>query len=60
MHEPLQAQLDAFLAAVETGERPYVDGSDGAWAVAIATAFLQAAAEGRPIALAGASTASPA
>ena len=60
MHEPLQAQLDAFLAAVETGERPYVDGEDGAWAVAIATAFLQAAAEGRPIALAGGSEASPA
>jgi predicted dehydrogenase len=54
-HEPLKAQLDAFLGAVESGERPYVDGEDGAWAVAIATAFLRAAAEGRPVDLTGGS-----
>jgi predicted dehydrogenase len=59
-HEPLKAQLDAFLHAVESGERPYVDGEDGAWAVAIANAFLQAAAEGRPVVLAGGSEPSPA
>lgn len=47
--EPLQAQLDAFVRVVRSGERPYVDGEDGLWAVAIATAFLTAAAERRPI-----------
>ncbi len=52
-HEPLKAQLDAFVHAVRTGERPYVDGEDGAWAVMIATSLLQAAAEGRPIVLDG-------
>jgi predicted dehydrogenase len=59
-HEPLKAQLDAFVSAVATGERPYVDGDDGAWAVAIATAFLRAAAEGRPITLAAGSEPGPA
>jgi len=58
-HEPLKAQLDAFLGAVESGERPYVDGEDGAWAVAIATAFLRAAAEGRPVELTGGSEPGP-
>ena len=48
-HEPLVAQLDSFVHAVRTGERPYVDGEDGAWAVAIATSLLRAAAEGRPV-----------
>jgi UDP-N-acetylglucosamine 3-dehydrogenase len=52
-HEPLKAQLDSFVHAIRTGDRPYVDGDDGAWAVAIATAFLRAAAEGRPITLDG-------
>jgi UDP-N-acetylglucosamine 3-dehydrogenase len=48
-HEPLQAQLDAFVHAIRTGERPYVDGEDGAWAVRIATALLEAASTVRPV-----------
>jgi UDP-N-acetylglucosamine 3-dehydrogenase len=50
-HEPLKAQLDAFVRAIRTGERPYVDGEDGAWAVMIATSLLRAAAEARPVVL---------
>lgn len=56
-HEPLKAQLDAFVLAIRTGERPYVDGEDGAWAVVIANALLRAAAEASPVTLA---TADPA
>ncbi len=52
-HEPLKAQLDAFVRAVRTGERPYVDGEDGAWAVRIATALLEAASTVRPVDLVG-------
>ena len=48
-HEPLKAQLDAFVHAVRAGERPYVDGEDGAWAVRIATAMLEAASTVRPV-----------
>ena len=48
-HEPLKAQLDAVVHAVRTGERPYVDGEDGAWAVRIATALLEAASTVRPV-----------
>jgi UDP-N-acetylglucosamine 3-dehydrogenase len=48
-HEPLKAQLDAFVAAVRTGQRPYVDGEDGAWAVLIANALLEAASTVRPV-----------
>ncbi len=51
-HEPLKAQLDAFVRAVESGERPYVDGEDGLWAVTIANALLLSAAEARPVELA--------
>ncbi len=51
VHEPLQAQLDAFVRAIRTGERPYVDADDGAWAVEIANALLQSAADARPVAL---------
>ena len=47
--EPLRAQLDEFVRVLRTGERPYVDGEDGLWAVAIANAMLTAAAERRPI-----------
>jgi predicted dehydrogenase len=50
-HEPLKAQLDAFVNTVRTGDRPYVDGEDGAWAVRIANALLEAASSGRPVAL---------
>jgi UDP-N-acetylglucosamine 3-dehydrogenase len=49
--EPLQAQLDAFVSAIRTGERPYVDGEDGAWAVRIATAMLEAASSVTPVIL---------
>ncbi|MFN8629430.1 MAG: Gfo/Idh/MocA family oxidoreductase [Chloroflexota bacterium] len=52
-HEPLKAQLDAFVQAVRTGERPYVDGEDGAWAVRIANALLEAASTVRPVDLTG-------
>ena len=48
-HEPLKAQLDAFVHTVRTGERPYVDGEDGAWAVHIATALLEAASTVTPV-----------
>jgi predicted dehydrogenase len=47
--EPLRAQLDEFVRVLRTGERPYVDGEDGLWAVALANALLTAAAEGRPV-----------
>jgi predicted dehydrogenase len=47
--EPLRAQLDEFVRVVRTGDRPYVDGEDGLWAVAIANALLTAASERRPI-----------
>ncbi len=52
-HEPLQAQLDAFVRTMQTGERPYVDGEDGAWAVRIATALLEAASSVTPVHLDG-------
>jgi UDP-N-acetylglucosamine 3-dehydrogenase len=47
--EPLRAELDEFVRVLRTGERPYVDGEDGLWAVAIANALLVAARERRPI-----------
>jgi UDP-N-acetylglucosamine 3-dehydrogenase len=47
--EPLRAELDEFVRVLRTGDRPYVDGEDGLWAVAIANALLTAAAERRPI-----------
>ncbi len=47
--EPLAAELDAFFATARNGGRPAVDGEDGLWAVAIATALLEAAATGRPV-----------
>jgi len=50
--EPLKAQLDAFVRAIRTGDRPYVDGSDGAWAVVIANSLLDAAAAGAPVTVA--------
>jgi UDP-N-acetylglucosamine 3-dehydrogenase len=51
--EPLAAELDAFLAVARSGGRPVVDGEDGLWALAIASALLEAATEGRPVELAG-------
>jgi predicted dehydrogenase len=47
--EPLAAEHDAFLRVVRDGGRPVVDGEDGVWAVAIATALLRAAAARTPI-----------
>ncbi|MFI5259557.1 MAG: Gfo/Idh/MocA family protein [Candidatus Limnocylindrales bacterium] len=47
--EPLRAQLDEFVRVLRTGMQPYVDGVDGLWAVAIASALLTAASERRPI-----------
>jgi predicted dehydrogenase len=48
-HEPLAAELDAFLGVVRGGGRPVVDVEDGLWAVAIANGLLEAAAARRPI-----------
>ena len=47
--EPLRAQLDEFVRVLRSGDKPYVDGEDGLWAVGIANALLTAAAERRPI-----------
>ncbi|MGD0862235.1 MAG: Gfo/Idh/MocA family oxidoreductase [Candidatus Limnocylindrales bacterium] len=47
--EPLRAELDEFVRVLHSGDRPYVDGEDGLWAVAIANALLTSAAERRPI-----------
>ncbi len=58
--EPLQAQLDAFVASIRTGGRPYVDGEDGAWAVRIATAMLEAASSVTPVVLGETGVATPA
>ncbi len=52
-HEPLAAELDAFLDVARSGGRPVVDGEDGLWALAIAAGLLRAAAESRPMDLAG-------
>jgi predicted dehydrogenase len=41
--------LDEFVRVLRTGDRPYVDGEDGLWAVALANALLEAAAAGHPI-----------
>jgi predicted dehydrogenase len=50
-HEPLQAPLDAFVRTIRFGERPHVDGEDGAWAVRIADALLEAATTMTPVVL---------
>ena len=43
-------QLDAFVRIIRTGERPIVDGEDGAWAVHIATALLDSGGvDGPPV-----------
>jgi predicted dehydrogenase len=49
--EPLAAEHDAFLSVVRNGGRPVVNAEDGLWAVAIATALLDAAAGRVPITL---------
>jgi UDP-N-acetylglucosamine 3-dehydrogenase len=50
-HEPLAAELDAFLAIVRDGGRPIVDVEDGRWAVVLADALLRSARERRTIEL---------
>jgi UDP-N-acetylglucosamine 3-dehydrogenase len=52
-HEPLQAELAAFVRVLRTGERPTVDGTDGLWAVAMANALLDAAARSTPVEFGG-------
>ena len=47
--EPLAAELEAFLSVVRSGGRPVVNAEDGLWAVAVANALLQSAAERQPI-----------
>lgn len=59
-HEPLAAELDAFMTVARDGGRPAVDGADGLWALAIATSLLRSASETRPIELAGLSAQIPA
>jgi predicted dehydrogenase len=48
-HEPLAAELDAFIDVVRDGGRPTVDAEDGRWAVKLADALLRAAREQRTI-----------
>jgi predicted dehydrogenase len=52
-HEPLAAELEAFVDVVQCGGRPAVDAEDGLWAVAIAAALLRAADERRSVDLGG-------
>jgi UDP-N-acetylglucosamine 3-dehydrogenase len=47
--EPLAAEIQSFLGVVRSGGRPVVDVEDGLWAVAIANALLEAAANRRPV-----------
>jgi predicted dehydrogenase len=47
--EPLAAEIDAFIQVVRDGSRPPIDGADGLWAVALATALLASASTGRPV-----------
>jgi predicted dehydrogenase len=48
-HEPLAAELDAFIALARDGGRAIVNGTDGLWALAIATSLLEAAASATPV-----------
>jgi UDP-N-acetylglucosamine 3-dehydrogenase len=50
-HEPLAAELDAFLGIVRDGGQPVVDAEDGRWAVMLAEALLRSARERRTIEL---------
>jgi predicted dehydrogenase len=40
-HEPLAAELDAFIAVVRHGGRPVIDARDGQWAVMIADGLIR-------------------
>jgi UDP-N-acetylglucosamine 3-dehydrogenase len=50
-HEPLAAEVDAFLTVVRAGGKPLVDAEDGRWAVVLADALLRSAHERRTIEL---------
>ena len=47
--EPLGAELDAFIGVIRDGGAPVISAVDGLWAVAIASALLQAGRDGRPV-----------
>jgi len=47
--EPLALELEAFVRVVRGGGRPEVDGEDGLWAVAMAHALLESAADRRAV-----------
>jgi predicted dehydrogenase len=50
--EPLALELQSFLGVVRDGGQPEVDAEDGVWAVGIASALLESAAERRVVDLA--------
>jgi UDP-N-acetylglucosamine 3-dehydrogenase len=52
--EPLRAELEAFIAAVEGRTAPVVTAKDGLAALALALALLKSSAEGKPIDLSAA------
>lgn len=56
VHEPLAAELDAFVRVVREGGRPVVDGEDGLWALGTARALLASASDRRPVDLSDLST----
>jgi UDP-N-acetylglucosamine 3-dehydrogenase len=51
--EPLALELEAFLHVVRNGGRPEIDAEDGCWAVAVARALIESAAERRIVELDG-------
>jgi predicted dehydrogenase len=48
-YEPLKAELEGFVRAVENDEPVLVDGNDGLAALRLAQALVQSGREGRPI-----------
>ncbi len=51
--EPLALELEAFLDVVRDGGRPEIDAEDGCWAVAVARALIESAADRRIVELDG-------
>jgi predicted dehydrogenase len=51
--EPLALELEAFLDVVRHGGRPEIDAEDGCWAVAVARALIESAADRRIVELDG-------
>jgi predicted dehydrogenase len=47
--EPLALELESFIRLVRAGGRPEVDAEDGLWAVAMAHALLESAADRRAV-----------